>query len=128
MDRPVSSWHFLAVSTKTPPADFKDLAAARIEDLAPRERVLKTASDLFYRHGINSVGIDRIIAESGVAKMTFYRHFRSKCALVVEYLYVRDQAGQRLLEAFTGDTSKPPLERLLAIFDALEQSIQNPGF
>ncbi len=111
-----------------PSAEFKDLAAARIEDLSPRERVLKTASDLFYKHGINSVGIDRIIAESGVAKMTFYRHFPSKCALVAEYLRHRDQAWQRLLDEFTGDTSRPPLERLLAIFDALQQSIKNPGF
>jgi AcrR family transcriptional regulator len=116
------------VSAKTPDGQFKDLAAARIDDLSPKERILKTASDLFYKHGVNSVGIDRIIAESGVAKMTFYRHFPSKCSLVAEYLGDRDHAWQRLLDQFTGDTSKPALERLLAIFDALEQSIKSPGF
>lgn len=89
---------------------------------------MKTASDLFYKHGINSTGIDRIIAESGVAKMTFYRHFPSKCSLVAEYLAYRDQAWLRLLDEFTGDASQPPLERLLAIFSALERSIKNPGF
>ncbi|HVV74267.1 MAG TPA: TetR/AcrR family transcriptional regulator [Verrucomicrobiae bacterium] len=116
------------MTAKTPDAQFKDLAAAQIEDLSPRERILKTASDLFYKHGINSTGIDRIIAESGVAKMTFYRHFPSKCCLVAEYLAHRDQAWQRLLDESAGDTSKPPLERLLAIFNALERSIKNPGF
>ena len=112
----------------TPDSQFKDLAAAQIADLSPKERILKTASDLFYKHGINSVGIDRIIAESGVAKMTFYRHFPSKYSLVAEYLAHRDQAWQRLLDEFAGDASKPALERLLAIFDALERSIRNPGF
>jgi AcrR family transcriptional regulator len=116
------------VITKAPDGQFKDLAAAQIRDLSPKERILKTASDLFYKHGINSIGIDRIIAESGVAKMTFYRHFPSKCSLVAEYLAHRDQAWQRLVDEFTGDASKPPLERLLAIFNALERSIKNPGF
>lgn len=116
------------MSAKTPDHQFKDLAAAQIADLSPKERILKTASDLFYKHGINSIGIDRIIAESGVAKMTFYRHFPSKCTLVAEYLEDRNQAWHRLLDEVTGDDSKPPLERLLAIFDALEQSIRNPSF
>ena len=47
---------------------------------------MKTASDLFYRFSIHTVGIDRIIAESGVAKMTFYKHFPSKAGLVATYL------------------------------------------
>src|SRR5258708_625566 len=60
--------------------------------------------------------------------MTFYRHFPSKCSLVAEYLDHREQAWQWLLDQFTGDASKPALERLLAIFDALELSIKSPGF
>ena len=51
-----------------------------------RERILQTALKLFYENGIRATGIDRIIAESGVAKMSFYRYFPSKTDLVAEYL------------------------------------------
>ncbi|MBV8659296.1 MAG: TetR/AcrR family transcriptional regulator [Burkholderiales bacterium] len=51
-----------------------------------RERILSTASELFYREGYRATGIDRIIAESGVAKMSFYRHFPSKADLILAYL------------------------------------------
>ncbi len=96
--------------------------------LRPRDRILRTADGLFYEHGIHSVGIDRIIAESGVAKMTFYRHFPSKSALIAEYLASQDRAWQQMLASFAGDESKPALTRLLAIFDALSFSIRNPDF
>ena len=54
-----------------------------------RERILLTAHDLFYREGIRATGIDRVIAESGVTKVTFYRHFPSKNDLVREFLEYR---------------------------------------
>ncbi|MBV8656545.1 MAG: TetR/AcrR family transcriptional regulator [Burkholderiales bacterium] len=54
-----------------------------------RERILQTASTLFYREGYRATGIDRIIAESGVAKMSFYRHFPSKSDLILAYLMQR---------------------------------------
>jgi AcrR family transcriptional regulator len=55
----------------------------------PRERILLTAHKLFYRDGIRATGIDRLIAESGVAKATFYRHFPSKNDLIFAYLEFR---------------------------------------
>jgi AcrR family transcriptional regulator len=54
-----------------------------------RERILLAAHELFYRDGIRATGIDRVIAESGVAKLTFYRHFPSKNELVREFLEYR---------------------------------------
>ncbi len=51
-----------------------------------RERLLSTASDLFYSEGINGVGVDRIVSASNVTLATFYRHFPSKQDLVVSYL------------------------------------------
>ena len=96
--------------------------------LAPRERVLQTAMNLFYKHGVHSVGVDRIIAESGVAKMTFYRHFPSKARLISAYLAAKDETWRQLVERFTGDTSQPALDRLLSIFDALEVAIIDPGY
>ena len=58
-------------------------------DLAPAERILLTAHDLFYRDGIRATGIDRVIADSGVAKKTFYRYFPSKNDLIVAFLEYR---------------------------------------
>jgi AcrR family transcriptional regulator len=57
--------------------------------LAPDTRILHTAHDLFYRDGIRATGVDRVIAESGVAKKTFYRYFPSKDDLVVAFLDFR---------------------------------------
>jgi AcrR family transcriptional regulator len=54
-----------------------------------RDRILLTAHELFYRNGIRATGVDRVIAESGVAKLTFYRHFPSKNELVREFLEYR---------------------------------------
>lgn len=54
-----------------------------------RERILLTAHDLFYREGIRATGIDRVIAQSGVTKVTFYRHFPSKNDLVLAFLDYR---------------------------------------
>src|ERR1700726_2265718 len=51
-----------------------------------RDRIMKTASDLFYRHGIHAVGVDTIATEAGTNKMSFYRNFASKDELVAEYL------------------------------------------
>lgn len=56
-----------------------------------RERILLTAHNLFYRDGIRATGIDRIIAESGVTKVTFYRHFPSKNDLIQAYLEFRHE-------------------------------------
>ncbi|MCA1977922.1 MAG: TetR/AcrR family transcriptional regulator [Thiobacillus sp.] len=60
-----------------------------VEVLSARDRILHTAHDLFYCDGIRATGIDRVIAESGVAKLTFYRHFPSKNDLVRAYLDFR---------------------------------------
>jgi len=58
---------------------------------SPRERILSTAHDLFYRDGIRATGIDRVIAESGVAKVTFYRQFARKDDLILAFLALRHE-------------------------------------
>lgn len=57
----------------------------------PRERILRSAHDLFYRDGVRATGIDRVIAHSGVAKLTFYRQFASKDALILAFLAHRHE-------------------------------------
>jgi AcrR family transcriptional regulator len=61
-------------------------SSEKIEKIAPRERVLAAASDLFYRHGIRAVGVEAIAEAAGTNKMTLYRHFPSKDELVAECL------------------------------------------
>jgi len=58
---------------------------------AARDRILLTAHDLFYGEGVRATGIDRVIAESGVTKVTFYRHFPSKNDLVRAFLDYRHE-------------------------------------
>ncbi|AUW41237.1 TetR/AcrR family transcriptional regulator [Rhizobium leguminosarum] len=108
--------------------EFVDVEGQPLNALAPRERILKTASDLFYRFSIHSVGIDRIIAESGVAKMTFYKHFPSKASLIATYLRYKSDIWFQMLVTSTERTGLSPLERVLAIFDALEEPFRSPSF
>src|SRR5688500_17714868 len=56
-----------------------------------RERLLATAIELFYRHGFGAVGVDRVIAEAGVTKTTFYKHFEGKDDLMVAAVKRRDE-------------------------------------
>lgn len=60
--------------------------ASQTQVPAARDRILLTAHDLFYSEGVRATGIDRVIAESGVTKVTFYRHFPSKNDLVRAFL------------------------------------------
>ena len=86
-----------------------------------RWRVLSTAYDLFCRHGVQTIGIDRIVAEAGVAKMTLYRHFRSKEALVVAVLDLREELWiHRWIAAESRRRAEAPRERLLVIFEMLD--------
>ena len=83
-----------------------------------RERVLETAYELFSRHGTRAVGVDRIIAESGVAKMTLYRNFASKDELILAFLERREERWTRAwLQAEVEQRATTPAERMLAIFD-----------
>jgi AcrR family transcriptional regulator len=63
----------------------------QINTLSARERILLTAHDLFYADGIRATGIDRIIKQAKVTKVTFYRHFPSKNDLIIAFLGYRHQ-------------------------------------
>jgi len=84
-----------------------------------RERILDVATDLFYRQGIQAVGVDAIIREADVARMSFYRHFRSKEGLVVACVERRDEAVRDWFEKRVKRLAPNPKDRPLAVFDAL---------
>jgi AcrR family transcriptional regulator len=95
---------------------------------AARQRILDTAFRLFYAHGIRAVGVDRIIAESGVAKATFYKHFPAKDDLVVAYLDTVDGIWSQQLHDAAEAAGPAPAERLVGMFDALGSACRRDGY
>ncbi|MDY7084947.1 MAG: TetR/AcrR family transcriptional regulator [Actinomycetota bacterium] len=92
-----------------------------------RQRLLSTATQIFYANGIHSVGVDRIIAEAKVTRATFYRHFPSKDDLVVAYLR---EAHRMERDAITAAIAAHTTAAgsLLATADAIAGMIRSPGF
>lgn len=85
------------------------------------DHILEVASDLFYEHGINNVGISRIISDAGVAKMTLYSHFDSKQALVIAYLENRSREWVDWYRHQLYKMPLTPMDRLLSSFDVLDK-------
>lgn len=99
---------------------------ADISDTSPaRRRLLDTASRLFYAEGIHAVGIDRIIAEAGVAKATFYKHFPSKDDLVVAHIEEQDRIGRAYVAALP---ARPPRETIAAILGRIGDAGSDAGY
>lgn len=93
-----------------------------------RERVLAVAEDLFYREGVRAVGIDTIIARSGVAKMSLYRSFASKDDLVVAYLEERKRRFFAWWERAVGAEDAGPSARLLGLVSAAIEKVRRPEY
>ena len=87
----------------------------------PRERLLRTATELFYREGIHSVGVDRILAEAGVTRATMYRHFKGKEELVEAYLAAEDQTIRGYFAA--ADGAGPDADMLELVIDGIAEDI-----
>ncbi|SNY53524.1 TetR/AcrR family transcriptional regulator [Paractinoplanes atraurantiacus] len=83
--------------------------------IAPRDQLLRTASRLFYTEGINGVGVERILQESGVTRTTMYRHFDGKEALVVAYLEDEDSRMKELWDVGLARAVSPQHKLELAI-------------
>lgn len=87
-----------------------------------RERIIRTAYELFTQNGLAAVGVDRIVAEAGVAKTTLYRHFRSKDDLIAEVLERHHQLWLRdWLEPETRKRGASPADRLVAVFETVNE-------
>lgn len=96
---------------------------------AARERVLDAAYDLFARRGIRDVGINELIAKSGVAKATFYRHFASKDDVVLAFLQRREEVWTMgLVAARAAQRASSPEGQLLAIFDVFAEWFKRNDF
>lgn len=94
-----------------------------------RGRILDAAYELFSRHGVHAVGVDRIIAEAPVAKATLYHHFASKEDLVCAFLELRERRWTlEWLEAETERLACVGRPRALAVFDVLETWFERPDY
>jgi AcrR family transcriptional regulator len=98
---------------------------------AKRDALLRTAGELFARQGYRAVGIDTVLATAGVAKMTLYKHFRSKEELIAAVL---EQRGQEIATALSARIAAAPASPgnpgapILAVFDWLADAVRSPDF
>ena len=92
-----------------------------------RDRLIRTAAQLFYEHGIHRTSVDRVVAESGLTKPTLYSHFSSKDELVDAVMAYRDHNWRALFDARIAAASSPE-QGLNAILDFLEDFIQDADF
>jgi AcrR family transcriptional regulator len=93
-----------------------------------RRRIVETAERLFYSEGVRSVGIDRIIAEAEVAKMSLYKHFSSKDDLILAVLQYREEKFDSMFQRWMDRHATKGMNRLGAFFAALKDWFESPGF
>lgn len=96
--------------------------------LSARDRILSTAFGLFYAHGPRGVGVDTVVAESGVAKATLYKHFPRKDDLVLAYLDQVDQIWLGQLRAAARAAGDDPRDQMVGMFDALTTACRREGY
>ena len=85
-----------------------------------REHLIDVAAELFNRLGYHASGVDQVIAESGIAKTTLYRHFNSKEDLIVAVLRRLDERFREDMRDTVDASAQDPRDKLLATFDFLE--------
>jgi len=95
------------------------------KNIAPKDKVFQTAAKLFYQNGYRAIGVDTLAAESGVGKMTLYRHYPSKDDLIVAYLKDSNDLFWRNFDEITKD-APTAREKLLAFFDGLQDYVTTP--
>jgi len=106
----------------------RSVYAQGVAPVPARDRILDTAFRLFYARGPKAVGVDLIIAEAGVAKATFYKHYPSKDELVLAYLDKVDGIWTGQLHAAAEASGPEPSDQLVGLFDALGTACRREGY
>ena len=106
----------------------RETATAADPSLGVEERLVATASELFYREGVRAVGVQRVIEEAGVAKASLYAHFESKDELVAACLDQRVCAWRARVEDHLQRSTLDARGKLLAFFDLQAEWISGPDF
>ena len=93
-----------------------------------RERILRTASELFYREGTRAVGVDLIVERAGVAKTSLYRHFGTKDDLIEAFLLLEDEDFWQHWDAVAAQHKGAPRAELDAQLHWIGERIARPGY
>ena len=93
-----------------------------------RDELIESAMNVFYRHGFHSTGLDQILKESGISRMTLYNHFKSKDELAVATLRRRDEIFRNNLMRSAETRSEDPIGRILALFDVYAEWFEQDDF
>lgn len=104
-----------------------DMSSTRPARPSPTQRLLDAAGPLFAREGIRAVGVDRVLAEAGVARASLYHAFGSKDGLIAAYIDDQDRADRGKWEKATVDLGSPQ-EKILAFFDLARAAALHRGF
>lgn len=93
-----------------------------------KDKILQVSTDLFQTRGINSTGVDTIVAVAGTTKMTLYKYFGSKEDLILEVLKKSQSDFQLWLDEKLSLNAKKPTDKLQKLFDYIEEWITSPTF
>lgn len=104
------------------------MKAVHGDELDTAARVLATASRLFYAHGVRAVGVEWIVAESGVAKTSLYRHFRTKDDLIAAFLEREDREFWMQWDEVVNAAGSDPMRELMALLDWIGQRVSREGY
>lgn len=96
------------------------------KEIAPKDKVFQTAARMFYQYGYRAIGVDTLAAESGIGKMTLYRHYPTKDDLIVAYLKDSNDLFWNNFEEITKD-ALTAREKLLAFFESLQDYVTSPA-
>ena len=100
----------------------------RLPAAVREQRILDTAADLFYSRGVHEVGMDELVAATGLGKASVYRVFSSKDALITAYLARRADTIFSLIDGDMARHEGDPRGAIIAILDAVEADLGDPGF
>lgn len=104
------------------------MAKLKAQGSLARDKVFAVAADLFYRKGVHAVGVEEIVREAGVAKISLYRSFASKDDLVVAYLEERRDTFLRKWDESFDRLSDDPVAQLRAIMTYLVERTTQDGY
>jgi AcrR family transcriptional regulator len=97
-------------------------------EVSARERILATASDLFYREGIRAIGVDTVVERSGVSKTSLYRVFDSKDALISAFAVEKDRLFWAWWDGVEEQHAEDPRALLEALLSGIAKRIAHPAF
>lgn len=100
----------------------------RLVTNSKRDILVRNAMKVLYRDGFHATGMDKLVKETGVSKMTIYKHFKTKDELILAALRLRDEEFRGNFTRKVEEAASTPKGRLLAIFDTIAEWIESREF